>query len=391
MHQGSAAGKTGLGAHSNMKKRIAFITLGSFSHTNDKVRDLLAERFPDHALDSLDIHRTELFGIAHRLSQALAAFRYYPVKRLSRENLGWAMMRTPVFLKQARELVARRLGTTRYAFTFQTQSLFDASRHGTAHFVYTDHTHLASLSYPAFDKAKLANKHWIDGEGDIYRNATAVLTMSSNISASLIEHYRCPADKVHCVFVGSNTEFPSNNALSSQRFSRKTILFVGIDWERKGGPELVEAFRAVLPRHAGARLVIVGCSPQVDLPAGSCEVVGRIPLSKVSDYYKEASIFCLPTNLEPFGIVFLEAFAHGLPVVATRIGAIPDFVVDGETGLLVTPGNHDELVTQLDRLLADPSLCERMGKNGRRLALERYSWECTGGRIAATIRQYVSP
>ena len=72
--------------------------------------------------------------------------------------------------------------------------------------------------------------------------------------------------------------------------------------------EMVEAFRRVLQTHPDARLAVVGCSPSVNVP--NCEIVGRVPVDKVAGYYPRASVRCLPSRLEPFGIVCIEAYLH---------------------------------------------------------------------------------
>jgi phosphatidylinositol alpha-1,6-mannosyltransferase len=76
-------------------------------------------------------------------------------------------------------------------------------------------------------------------------------------------------------------------------------------------------------------------------------------------------------SVEGFGLVYLEAGAHGLPIVAHAIGGVPEAVVDGETGLLVRPGYTAELTQAFARLLADPALRRRLGEAGRARALGR--------------------
>jgi glycosyltransferase involved in cell wall biosynthesis len=110
-----------------------------------------------------------------------------------------------------------------------------------------------------------------------------------------------------------------------------------------------------------------------------------VPLEKVSYHYERASIFCLPSRLEPFGLAFLEAFAHGLPVVATDVGAIPDFVLDGKTGYLVKPDDVERLSEILIELLGNPEKCQTLGENGRSLILEKYNWGKVGAEIARNI------
>jgi glycosyltransferase involved in cell wall biosynthesis len=258
--------------------------------------------------------------------------------------------------------MSESLSRRRYRFTFQTQSLFDASQAGTPHFVYTDHTHLANLYYPSFDESNLYSRRWICLESSIYRNAALNFTMSSHVSRSLVEHYGCESGKIECVSIGSNVAGPEAHELSDARYASRRILFVGIDWERKGGPLLVKAFRKVLGLMPDARLTIVGCSPTIDVP--NCEVLGRLPLDEVGAQYRRAAVFCMPTQNEPFGVVFLEAFEHRLPVVATRIGAVPDVVQEGVSGHMVETADVDALADRLYRLLVSPGLCKQFGESG---------------------------
>jgi glycosyltransferase involved in cell wall biosynthesis len=208
--------------------------------------------------------------------------------------------------------------------------------------------------------------------------------MSSNIARSLALDYGLPASRARVAGVGSNAMRAAGAEADPLRFGRRRILFVGVDWERKGGPVLVEAFRRLRRVHPEAELEIVGCTPDVREPG--CHVVGRIPLDAVSDHYLSATVFCLPTRMEPFGIVFIEALAHGLPIVGTPIGAIPDLVEGGRTGCLVPPDDPQALADALDRLLRDPALCRRLGSEGEALVRERYTWEATACRIANAVR-----
>ena len=130
-----------------------------------------------------------------------------------------------------------------------------------------------------------------------------VFTRSNNVSQSVIKDYSCSPDKVVCVYAGSNA---ANVTTSERDYNNKNILFVGIDWQRKGGPELVEAFKKVLTHHPDARLTIVGCSPAIDLP--NCDIVGRVPLEKVSPFYEKSSIFCLPTTLGTIWDCFYRSY-----------------------------------------------------------------------------------
>ena len=110
-----------------------------------------------------------------------------------------------------------------------------------------------------------------------------------------------------------------------------------------------------------------------------------MPPEELGPYYQEASVFCLPTYLEPFGIVFIEAMTAHLPIVATRVGAIPDFVEEGRNGFLVEPGDIPGLANALLRLLENPALCRSFGEASFQLTRDRYSWEAVGDQFKQNI------
>ncbi len=99
--------------------------------------------------------------------------------------------------------------------------------------------------------------------------------------------------------------------------------------------------------------------------------LGTIRRRALVERYRRAAIFCLPSRQEGFGIVFLEAMACGKPVVAVRAAAVPETVVDGETGLLVDPDDPEDLARALAALLSNPDHCRAMGEAGRR-RVEQY-------------------
>jgi glycosyltransferase involved in cell wall biosynthesis len=367
-------------------QNIAFIKWGEFSHTNASVLEILTANFPNYRVETLDL--SDLITTRDPLTILHCLRTYGGDIWLGRKSLARAILKTPHVFDKVRRAVRARLTGANYAFTFQTQSVFDASAPGIPHFVYTDHTHLANLSYPGFDPRQLLAKSWIEREKTIYGNATLNFTMSTNISASIVEDYACDPEKVACVYCGANVSVAKDEVFDDRRFSSKNILFVGNDWARKGGPALVDAFKRVLDVHPGATLTIVGCAPRVDLP--NCNVVGRVPLPDVKKHFERAAVFCLPTTVEPFGIVFLEAMAHGLPVIGTKIGAVPDFVLEGKNGYLIEPNDSPRLAEKIIELLDSPGKCKAFGECGRALFWDRYTWEKTGERIRRQIEGFLA-
>jgi glycosyltransferase involved in cell wall biosynthesis len=198
----------------------------------------------------------------------------------------------------------------------------------------------------------------------------------------MVKDYDCPADKVILAYAGSNAKV-SDVRTENIDYSSQHILFVGLDWERKGGPDLVEAFKLILHKHPNARLTIVGAKRELQIP--NCTVIGPLPADKLDQYYKNASVFCLPTYQEPFGIVFIEAMTARLPIVATRVGAIPELVQDGINGRLVEPGDVQGLANALSELLDDPEMSRRFGERSYQLTRERYSWQAVGKQFRQNI------
>jgi len=104
-----------------------------------------------------------------------------------------------------------------------------------------------------------------------------------------------------------------------------------------------------------------------DLALGDTVVfLGEVSRAQLSVEYVCADCFCLPTIQEGFGLVFAEAMAAGLPVVACRAAAVPEIVIDGRTGLLVNPERPDEVATALEKLLTNPGLRKEFGEEARR-------------------------
>jgi glycosyltransferase involved in cell wall biosynthesis len=360
--------------------RFLFVTCGAFSGVAEPILAGLEQEFPDATAVHVDlpelVRRRRLLALVNLL---FVLVEWGPGALLDRRRRWGAFFRTSLMFRWIRRETRRRAAREHYLFTFQTQSLFDASVAGVPHFVYTDHTELVNRQYPWPDPHP-APESWIRREQGIYRRAAAVLVWSGHVARSLAEDYGVEPERIVWVGVGGDGEpEPSAGSYDSCR-----ILFVGRDWERKGGPDLLVAFAGVRRQLPEATLVVAGSRPEVEEPGVT--VLGEVGPATVRRLMAEAAVFCMPTLREPFGLVFVEAAIHGLPVVATRTGALPDIVVEGETGHLVRPHDVEGLSERLAGLLADPAACARLGVAARRRALERWTWRGASARIAAAVR-----
>ncbi|MEO5576972.1 MAG: glycosyltransferase [Gaiellaceae bacterium] len=156
-------------------------------------------------------------------------------------------------------------------------------------------------------------------------------------------------------------------------------LAVGRLIEQKDHATLLRGFALVHAALPPARLAILGSGP---LEADTRRLVAELGLedavtlpgrTDIRDWLERADVFVHTSRWEGFGIVLLEAMLAGLPVVATRVSAVPEVVADGETGLLVEPGDHTGLARALEALLADDTGATELGEAGRRRARTEFS------------------
>lgn len=173
-----------------------------------------------------------------------------------------------------------------------------------------------------------------------------------------------------------------------------TILCVARMYPRKRVGDLLEAAALVRSRIPGARVRIVGTGPEWEdavrlharLDLGDVvTLLGDVSQDCLAEEYVSADIFCLPSVQESFGIVFLEAMAAGLPVVACRAAAIPEVVEDGVTGLLAPSRDPAALARALEALAVDPEQARAMGEAGRR-AVPAYAPERVAAQFLEAVR-----
>jgi phosphatidyl-myo-inositol alpha-mannosyltransferase len=165
------------------------------------------------------------------------------------------------------------------------------------------------------------------------------------------------------------------------------LLFVGRAEDRKGLPVLLSAFQALV-EHVRSRLTVIGADPDdISRLVADLEVLSHIDvLGKVSDsvlwrHLADAEVLCAPSLAgESFGMVLIEAFAAGTPVVASQIAGYSDVVNDGVDGVLVPPADPQALAEELQLLALEPERRAAMSEAGRRTS-ERYAWPRVAGEV----------
>lgn len=244
--------------------------------------------------------------------------------------------------------------------------------------VYEDSTRaISSKVWPDWVPDMARSPDYSRLESQYYRGAARIVTSNERTRQSLISDYQISPDKV--ITIGQGCDFSLEPGPAVHRVPG-LVMFVGYDFERKGGPCLIEAFRHVKKSHPAAKLLIVGAKVRVNEPG--IEVVGRVrDKSTLIEMYRRASVFVLPAIYDPMPHVAMEAMSSGTPVVVTTGCGTSELIKDGETGFVVPPGNIEALADRLMRLLDDPHLAMKMGWAGAGMLRAQYTWELVSSRI----------
>lgn len=181
------------------------------------------------------------------------------------------------------------------------------------------------------------------GHEDMQRflNKTALTLFASNWAReSAIDLWKLDPDRARVVPFGANLDTdPGYQA--RRRDGPLSILFVGYDWKRKGGPIVLDTWRELRASLPDVELHIVGCRPAAARNLEGVTVHGRLDkadprdFAKLKHLYERATLFMMPSREEAFGMVYCEAAAYGVPSVASITGGVPTVVIEGETGLLL--------------------------------------------------------
>ncbi|HEY7044241.1 MAG TPA: glycogen synthase [Nocardioidaceae bacterium] len=248
-------------------------------------------------------------------------------------------------------------------------------------------------------------------EKTAYAGAAAIVAVSEGMAADVKAAYPdVDPDRIHVIYNGIDADFyrPDSGTDILRELgvdpARPYVTFVGRITRQKGVPHLL---RAGLQLDPSVQLVLLaGAADTAELKEETDVAIARLreardgvivvnemlPRESVRQVLTHALAFVCPSVYEPLGIVNLEAMACETAVVASAVGGIPEVVVHGETGLLVdyTPedvaGFEAALAAAINRLAADPSMAEQMGKAGRARAVESFDWARIAEQTVALYR-----
>lgn len=253
----------------------------------------------------------------------------------------------------------------------------------------TDMTVVQAAENPQFTIAQAPSRiirEAISVQAEVFDRCETIFVLSQWAARSVVHDYHVPPEKVCVTGAGANLPVSLPRQYDADE---PYVLFVGLDWETKGGPLLLDAFRLARARYPRLRLKVVGCSPPISEEA--VDVIGFLDKSTSSGraellrLYAGTACLCLLSGVDAFPNVLLEAGYMGVPVVSTNEGSRPEVVVDGQTGLLVSERHPASVSAALEALVSDPGKVEAMGRAARGRISGLFTWDLVSARILATM------
>jgi glycosyltransferase involved in cell wall biosynthesis len=242
-------------------------------------------------------------------------------------------------------------------------------------------------------------------DGMVFRAASAIISVSAWAATDLVRQYPECADKVHVLPYPVRLDFFPGDWAENRRARRANssaspveVLFIGGDFPRKGGYDLLDAWRRGGFSQT-SRLTLVTDYPlrRDEVPLGVDVAPGILPYTaQWRDMWRRSEVFAMPSRGEAFGMVFQEAAAAGLPSIGTKVGAVSEMIENGRTGILAEPGDPDSLAAALRSLIDNAGRRHEMGIAARRRIETVADLACYGKKLtevlvsAARVREAIA-
>lgn len=210
------------------------------------------------------------------------------------------------------------------------------------------------------------------------RMADAIVANSAAHRLTMAKEFEIKPDRIEVVWLGTNVGLSTHVPIERDP---KTVVYLGRLERRKGTCDLLKAAELVLREQPDTRFVLVGADRghcpggrthaqylAEDFPAhvrAQVTLAGRLPDAQVQSWLQRATLFVAPSLYESFGLVFVEAMRWATPVIGTNVGAIPEVVEDGKSGVLVPPSDPPKLAAAICDLLNRPAKRQALGEAGR--------------------------
>ena len=274
----------------------------------------------------------------------------------------------------------------------QVGVLFDARWHRQVppSVIYVDYTAHLAAQRPSAGRSPFSHhqrQEWLSLERNTFLKASHICTRSEMVRQSIIQDYGLAPEKITTIGGGVNlASLPP--PVTPRTTDTPTVLFIGKELYRKGGDVLLEAFARARQAVPGAKLkmLTVGSVPD-HIPDSGIEIIPPTwDREVITSLYSSADLFVLPSRLETWGDVLLEAMSFGLPCIGVTGQAMEEIIEHESSGLLVPAEDVAGLSASLVRLLTDSELRHRMGRQARQKAEEYYTWPVVAERLSRCLK-----
>ncbi len=269
--------------------------------------------------------------------------------------------------------------------------------------IYTTDATAALLNnyYPKRQKLPEQEIQWLqECEETTISRADAILVPTQWAADSVLLDYGAHSSRVHVIEWGGNfgrmPDLTEGTGFKDDAVVR--FLFVGLDWERKGGDVAVKTIESLRESGIDAHLTVVGAPIPKRHRSSFVRSVGKLNRANeeqselLDQLFRSADFYIHPASAECYGHVLCEALGFGVPVLATRTGGISQCVLDGETGLLFPPeASAADYAQQVRELLANETLLTEMRTNAVLDFRRRLSWDCWAPRVHQIMHELLSP
>ncbi len=215
-------------------------------------------------------------------------------------------------------------------------------------------------------------------------NCSRVILSSNWAAQSAINDYKVPAQKIHIMPLGANIDFVPAASTIFDKLQNQTItlLYLAVEWERKGGSIAFDTLKALHEAGIKAKLIVCGCIPPPQFQHPSMEVIPFLNKNKKEDHNRFVQILSsvhfllLPTRADCSLLVACEANSYGVPAISTNVGGVSDVVVDGVNGYcLPLAAGSNEYATLIKEIFYDLPRYHQLVQTSRKRFEERLNWD----------------
>jgi glycosyltransferase involved in cell wall biosynthesis len=239
--------------------------------------------------------------------------------------------------------------------------------------------------YSVFSNCFNFSLNWGEGiEKRAMNRASNIIVSSKWAAQSVIDDYHLSPDKVSIVHFGANLLHEPIEPKAVRDHDREfRLLWVGVDWERKGGKIAYELMIKLNELGINTTLFVCGCDPQITKPHRGLRSLGFLDKgitsqnAQLDEIYRQADVFILPTKSECAGIVFAEAAAYSLPIITYNTGGVSDYVHDNVNGYLLDPitATTADWLEKLTHLYKDKESYQNMSTHSFALFKHLLNWQ----------------